>query len=105
MHVAASAAPDLKRVTLELGGNDPAIILDDANVEEVSEKIFRGAFENCGQICSAIKRVYVPEAMHGQVVEALAAKAANLKVGEGTEEGVEMGPINNAPQFDENPPG
>jgi acyl-CoA reductase-like NAD-dependent aldehyde dehydrogenase len=99
-HVAAACAPDLKRVTLELGGNDPAIILDDANAADVAEKIFRGAFENCGQICSAIKRVYVPEAMHAEVVEVLAAKAAALKVGEGTEDGVEMGPINNAPQFE-----
>ncbi|HVV36606.1 MAG TPA: aldehyde dehydrogenase family protein [Acidimicrobiales bacterium] len=99
-HVYAACAPDLKRVTLELGGNDPAIVLDDVDVEATAEKVFRGAFENCGQICSAIKRVYVPESIHGQFVEALAAKAAALKVGEGTEEGVEMGPINNAPQFE-----
>ena len=71
-HVAAACAPDLKRVTLELGGNDPAIILDDVNPAEVAEKIFWGAFANSGQICSAIKRVYVPEAMHDEVVEALA---------------------------------
>jgi acyl-CoA reductase-like NAD-dependent aldehyde dehydrogenase len=100
MHVAQSAAPDLKRVTLELGGNDPAILLDDVNVEEVAQKVFAGAFENCGQICSAIQRVYVPEAMHAEVVEVLAAKASALKVGEGTEEGVQMGPINNAPQYE-----
>lgn len=99
-HVAAAAAPDLKRVTLELGGNDPAIILDDVKVEDVAEKIFWGAFSNSGQICSAIKRVYVPEAMHGELVEALADKAANVKMGEGNEEGVELGPINNAPQFE-----
>ena len=71
-HVAAAAAPDLKRVTLELGGNDPAIILDDVDPAAVAEKIFWGAFANSGQICSAIKRVYVPEALHDQVVEALA---------------------------------
>jgi acyl-CoA reductase-like NAD-dependent aldehyde dehydrogenase len=99
-HVAAACAPDLKRVTLELGGNDPAIILDDVKVEDVAEKIFWGAFSNSGQICSAIKRVYVPEAMHGALVEALAEKASAVKVGEGTEEGVELGPINNAPQFE-----
>jgi len=99
-HVAAAAATDLKRVTLELGGNDPAIILDDVDPAAVAEKIFWGAFANSGQICSAIKRVYVPEAMHDQVVEALAEQAGKVKMGEGTEEGVQLGPINNAPQFE-----
>src|SRR5438067_1438350 len=61
--VAASAAPDLKRVTLELGGNDPAILLDDIDPADVADKIFEGAFANNGQVCSAIKRVYVPEAL------------------------------------------
>ena len=99
-HVAAAAAPDLKRVTLELGGNDPAIILDDVDPAAIAEKIFWGAFSNSGQICSAIKRVYVPEALHDQVVEALAEQAGKVKMGEGTEEGVQLGPINNAPQFE-----
>jgi acyl-CoA reductase-like NAD-dependent aldehyde dehydrogenase len=99
-HVATAAAPDLKRVTLELGGNDPAILLDDINPAEVAEKVFWGAFQNSGQICSAIKRVYVPEALYDEVVEVLAAKAAQVKVGHGMEEGVELGPINNAPQFE-----
>jgi len=58
--VAAAAAPDLKRVTLELGGNDPAIVLPDANPKEIAAKLFWGAFQNCGQGCSAIKRVYAP---------------------------------------------
>ena len=100
-HVAAAAATDLKRVTLELGGNDPAIILDDVeDPAAVAEKIFWGAFANSGQICSAIKRVYVPEAMHDQVVEALAEQANNVKMGPGTDEGVQLGPINNAPQYE-----
>ncbi len=99
-HVAASAAPDLKRVTLELGGNDPAIVLDDADPAVVADKLFDGAFGNCGQICSAIKRVYVPEAMQDEIVERLAEKARNVKMGDGFEEGVEMGPINNAPQYE-----
>ncbi len=100
-HVAAACAPDLKRVTLELGGNDPAIILDDIkDVSGLADKIFWGAFANSGQICSAIKRVYVPESIHGDLVAALAEHAANVKVGPGTEEGVELGPINNAPQFE-----
>jgi acyl-CoA reductase-like NAD-dependent aldehyde dehydrogenase len=98
--VALSAAPDLKRVTLELGGNDPAIVLDDADPASVAEAIFAGAFNNNGQVCSAIKRVYVPETLYDDVVEGLAAQAKAVKVGEGTEEGVKLGPINNAPQFE-----
>jgi acyl-CoA reductase-like NAD-dependent aldehyde dehydrogenase len=98
--VAAAAAPDLKRVTLELGGNDPAILLDDVDPATVAEKVFAGAFQNNGQVCSAIKRVYVPERLYGDVVEALAAKARSVKVGNGTDEGVEYGPINNRPQYE-----
>ena len=98
--VALSAAPDLKRVTLELGGNDPAIVLDDADPAEVATAIFAGAFNNNGQVCSAIKRVYVPEALYDDVVEGLAAHARSIKVGEGTEDGVKLGPINNEPQYE-----
>jgi acyl-CoA reductase-like NAD-dependent aldehyde dehydrogenase len=99
-HVAASAAPDLKRVTLELGGNDPAIVLDDVDPTAVADKLFWGAFSNNGQICSAIKRVYVPERMYGEVVDALADRAKAVKVGDGTAEDTQLGPINNKPQFD-----
>jgi acyl-CoA reductase-like NAD-dependent aldehyde dehydrogenase len=98
--VAASAAPDLKRITLELGGNDPAIVLEDADAATVAAQIFKGAFANNGQVCSAIKRVYVPEALHDDVVDALAECARAAKVGPGTEEGVELGPINNRPQYE-----
>ncbi|KAB2352803.1 aldehyde dehydrogenase family protein [Actinomadura rudentiformis] len=98
--VAAAAAPDLKRVTLELGGNDPAILLDDADPAVVADKLFGAAFQNNGQVCSAIKRVYVPEGLYGDVVEALAAKARSVKVGNGLEEGVQYGPINNRPQYE-----
>ena len=61
--VAAACAPDLKRMTLELGGNDAAIVLDDADPKQVAEKLFWGAFSNSGQICSAIKRLYVHETL------------------------------------------
>ena len=98
--VAMAAAPDLKRVTLELGGNDPAIVLDDADPAVVGKAIFAGAFNNNGQVCSAIKRVYVPEALYDQVVEVLADQAGKVKVGEGTEPDSKLGPINNAPQFE-----
>src|SRR5947209_19539842 len=98
--VAASAAPDLKRVTLELGGNDAAIVLDDVDPGEVAGKIFAGAFANNGQVCSAIKRLYVPEKLRGELVEALAEKARTAKVGDGTAEGTQLGPINNKPQYE-----
>ena len=98
--VALAAAPDLKRVTLELGGNDPAIVLDDADPTLVAKAIFAGAFNNNGQVCCAIKRVYVPEKLHDAVVEALAAHAKSTKVGVGTEADTKLGPINNAPQFE-----
>ncbi len=98
--VAASAAPDLKRVTLELGGNDPAIVLDDADPAVVARAIFAGAFANNGQVCSAIKRVYVPEALHDDIVDALVACAEAVTVGDGTDPTSKLGPINNGPQFE-----
>ena len=98
--VATAAAPDLKRVTLELGGNDPAIVLDDAEPDAVAKRLFWGAFENCGQVCSAIKRVYVPEARYDAFLDALGAAAARATVREGTDESSQIGPINNQPQFD-----
>jgi acyl-CoA reductase-like NAD-dependent aldehyde dehydrogenase len=98
--VAMSAAPDLKRVTLELGGNDPAIVLDDADPAIVAKAIFAGAFNNNGQVCSAIKRVYVPEALYDDVVEGLASHARAVKVGDGTEADSKLGPINNEPQYE-----
>jgi acyl-CoA reductase-like NAD-dependent aldehyde dehydrogenase len=98
--VAASAAPDLKRVTLELGGNDAAIVLDDVDPKVVAPKLFWGAFANSGQVCSAIKRVYVPEALHDPIAAELAALARAAKVGPGLDEGVELGPLNNKPQFE-----
>jgi acyl-CoA reductase-like NAD-dependent aldehyde dehydrogenase len=87
-------------VTLELGGNDPAIVLDDADPAVVGKAIFAGAFMNNGQVCSAIKRVYVPEAMYTDVVDALSEQALAIKVGDGTEPDSKLGPINNAPQFE-----
>lgn len=98
--VAAAAAPDLKRITLELGGNDPAIVLDDADVDAVADGIFWAAFANAGQICSAIKRVYVPRSLHGPLVDALADRARSVKVGNGAEKGTRLGPITTRPQFE-----
>ncbi|WP_436788921.1 aldehyde dehydrogenase family protein [Yinghuangia sp. YIM S10712] len=98
--VAAAAAPDLKRLTLELGGNDAAIVLDDADIPAIADKLFWGAFANNGQVCSAVKRVYVPRPLHDDLVDALAERAASVRVGDGTADGVRLGPVNNRPQFE-----
>ncbi len=97
--VMLAAADDLKRVTLELGGNDAAIVLDDANPDAIAEGLFWGAFQNSGQVCAAIKRLYVPEQLHDQVVAKLVDRAKRTKVGNGMEPDVELGPINNDMQF------
>jgi acyl-CoA reductase-like NAD-dependent aldehyde dehydrogenase len=98
--VMASAAGTLKRVTLELGGNDPAIMLDDADFATMTPKIFNAAFANCGQICMAIKRIYVPDQRYEQVCNQLADMAKNYRVGDGTEADVQMGPLQNKMQYD-----
>lgn len=97
--VFASAAPDLKRVTLELGGNDAALVLEDADLEEAVPQIYRCAMANSGQVCMAIKRVYVPQAVYGEFCNRLAELAKSAKVGNGADQGVEMGPVQNAAQF------
>ncbi|MDR2626348.1 MAG: aldehyde dehydrogenase family protein [Zoogloeaceae bacterium] len=93
-----NAADDFKRLTLELGGNDPALILEDADPEAVAEKIFWGAFWNSGQICFAIKRLYVPAALHDNLLAALLARAKKTVVGDGLEEATELGPLTTAAQ-------
>lgn len=98
--IAAVAAPDLKRVTLELGGNDPAIILGDVDPKAIAEKLFWGAFNNAGQICIAVKRVYAEEKVYQGVVDALAEIAKKVVVGDGLAPDTKMGPINNLPQYE-----
>lgn len=98
--VMESAAPTLKRLTLELGGNDAAIVLADADLDASVEKIFWGAFLNNGQTCAAIKRLYVHEAVHDALCDKLAAYAAQIKVGVGLEADSQLGPLQNARQFE-----
>lgn len=98
--IMASAAGTLKRLTLELGGNDAAIVLDDANVQEVAPRIFWAAFGNSGQVCMAIKRVYAQSRVYGPLCQALAAIAAQVRLGNGFEPGVQLGPLQNRAQFD-----
>ena len=98
--VMAAAAPGLKRLTLELGGNDAAIVMPDVPIEETAQKVFRSAFANSGQICIATKRAYVHEAIYDEFRDALARLIVSAKVGDGSEPGVTHGPIQNRPQFD-----
>ncbi|AWN25113.1 MULTISPECIES: aldehyde dehydrogenase family protein [unclassified Streptomyces] len=97
--VAAGAAASLARVTLELGGNDAAILLEDVEVERIADRLFWSAFRNCGQVCMAVKRVYAPARLYSQVVEALAQRAKSAVVGAGLDPGSQLGPVNNAPQL------
>jgi acyl-CoA reductase-like NAD-dependent aldehyde dehydrogenase len=96
--VMRAASDDLKRVTLEMGGNDPAIVLDDVEPAAVVDKLFWGAFTNSGQVCVAIKRLFVPDKMHDQIVSGLVERAKQVKVGNGLEPDTKLGPINNEPQ-------
>jgi acyl-CoA reductase-like NAD-dependent aldehyde dehydrogenase len=98
--VMASASSSLKRLTLELGGNDAAIVLDDCDPKEVAPKIFGGATLNSGQVCLAIKRVYAPKAMYDELCDELAKLAKDAVVGDGFEQGTQLGPIQNKMQFD-----
>ncbi|MFI9122521.1 aldehyde dehydrogenase family protein [Streptomyces bikiniensis] len=97
--VTAAAAASLARVTLELGGNDAAVLLDDVDVDRVADRLFWAAFRNCGQVCMAVKRVYVPARLHAEVVEALAQRAKTVAVGPGLNPETRLGPVNNAPQL------
>jgi len=97
--ISVAAAPDLKRVTLELGGNDAAIVLPDVDPKKVAEKLFWGAFSNSGQICSAIKRLYVHEDVYPAVVAELTGIAKTVKLGDGLDPETQLGPINNEPQL------
>lgn len=94
-----SGADTLKRLTLELGGNDPALILDDADLDVVTPQIFRCAMANSGQVCMAIKRVYVPDALHDELCRRLGELAAAAVVGDGMDPRTQFGPVQNATQF------
>jgi acyl-CoA reductase-like NAD-dependent aldehyde dehydrogenase len=98
--VLAGAAENLKRVTLELGGNDPAIVLDDVDPGAIADRLYQAAFANCGQICAAIKRLYVHEKIYEPMCAALADIAGSVKVGPGSDPETGMGPIQNRMQYE-----
>jgi acyl-CoA reductase-like NAD-dependent aldehyde dehydrogenase len=83
-----------------MGGNDPAIVLPDVNIDDVAAKVAMGAFFNSGQVCIASKRIYVHESIYTPFVAAVAAVAKSLKVGTSNEAGVMLGPIQNEMQYE-----
>ena len=98
--VAAVAIPGLKRVTLELGGNDAAIVLDDVDPKAVARSIFASSFANSGQVCYAIKRVYAQESIYDSLCTELGKLADEAVVGNGLEEDTQLGPVQNRSQFE-----
>ncbi len=98
--VMESAASSLKRVTLELGGNDAAIVLDDVDPKIIAPKLFAGAMLNSGQVCLAIKRIYVHESQYESVCGELAELADAAVVGNGMHDATQYGPLQNKTQFE-----
>ncbi|MFK4752455.1 MULTISPECIES: aldehyde dehydrogenase family protein [Oceanospirillaceae] len=97
--VMSSSAETLKRLTLELGGNDAGIVLPDSDPTEIAPGLFWGAFLNNGQTCAALKRLYVHESIYSKVCTALAEFASTVTVGDGFHQDSELGPIQNRMQF------
>lgn len=98
--VMRSAAGTLKRLTLELGGNDPAIVLPDVDAKRIAPQLFWAAFQNNAQFCNSTKRLYVHEAVYDDVLRELVEFAKTQKVGDGSEVDTVLGPIQNLPQYE-----
>ncbi|MEX2495138.1 MAG: aldehyde dehydrogenase family protein [Woeseia sp.] len=97
--IMSSAAATLKPLTLELGGNDPAIVLPDADPERLAEGLFWGSMINSGQTCGAIKRLYVHDSIFDRTCEALVAFSRAIPMGDGLDESNLLGPLQNERQF------
>ena len=98
-HILGATTADFKRATLELGGNDAAVVLDDVDPQVIARKVFWAAFQNAGQVCSTIKRLYVHERIHASLLGELARIASTVRVGDGFDPATEMGPVSTAPQL------
>jgi acyl-CoA reductase-like NAD-dependent aldehyde dehydrogenase len=98
--VMAGAADALKRISLELGGNDAAILMDDVDPVAVAPGIYNAAFQNAGQVCIDMKRVYAHESVYDALCDELARQAREAVVGDGLEQGTQMGPLQNKAQFE-----
>ena len=94
------ASNDLKRITLELGGNDASIVMPDADPKKVAEQLFWSSFSNAGQICVAAKRIYIHEDIYDELSAAIAEYAKGVVVGDGAQQGTGVGPIQNKKQYD-----
>jgi aldehyde dehydrogenase (NAD+) len=94
------ASADLKRITLELGGNDASIVLPDADPKKVAEQLFWSSFSNAGQICVAAKRVYIHEDIYDELSAAIVEYAKTVTVGDGAQQGTGVGPIQNKKQYE-----
>jgi acyl-CoA reductase-like NAD-dependent aldehyde dehydrogenase len=99
-NVMRSAAGTLKRITLELGGNDPAIVLPDVDPKKIVPELFWAAFQNNAQFCNATKRLYVHEDIYDELLRELVAYTKSVVVGDGANEATQLGPIQNRPQYD-----
>ncbi len=93
-----ASAGNLARLTLELGGNDAAIVLPDVNAADIAEGLFWGAFINMGQTCACAKRLYVHADVYDAVIDALSGLAAHMPMGDGLQEGIVLGPVQNTMQ-------
>jgi len=98
--VMASAAETIKRITLELGGNDAAIVLSDVDPKKVAPAIFGAAFMNAGQVCLALKRLYVHDDVYDSICGELTKLANDAIVDDGLKQGTTMGPVQNRKQFE-----
>ena len=94
-HIAGVGAPMMKHLHLELGGKDAFVIAPDADVETAADALAYAALLNAGQVCTSSERVYVPQATHDEIVDALAAKVATLRLGAGIEVDTDIGPLIN----------
>jgi acyl-CoA reductase-like NAD-dependent aldehyde dehydrogenase len=94
-----ASAGNMPRLTLKLCGNDAAIVLPDVDPQAIAEGLFWGAFISNGQTCAAMKRLYLPDAIYDEVVDALAALAAKIPMGVGLDEGNVLGPLQNQMQW------
>ena len=95
-----ASADRVRRFTLELGGNDAAIVMADVDVKDVAQKLFWGALRNSGQICVAAKRIYVHEDIYDSFLEVFSEIALTVKMGPGQEPGVQLGPVQNKAQYE-----
>lgn len=98
--VMESASKSLKRITLELGGNDPAIVCKDVDIAKVAPAIAQLAFLNSGQVCLAIKRIYIHESIYSEFRAAMIEATKQMQIGDGFKDGVFLGPIQNEIQYE-----